>query len=159
MICLFTTDQVLIKILFKSIIFLITSLQSPAQVKNSDAIVGKWMSVENNLKVEVYKDKNAFKAKILWFDDSDDRTKPLNERTDEKNPNRSLRTRKLIGMEVLDNLKYDEGDDEWEYGQIYDSKTGKYWSSVVWLTKDNLLKVKGYWLFKFLSETITFKRV
>lgn len=144
---------------FKSIIFLIASFQSLGQVKDSNAIVGKWMSVENNLKVEVYRDKDIFKAKILWFDDSDDKSKPMDVRTDEKNPNKSLRTRKLIGMEVLDNLKYDEADDEWENGKIYDSKTGKYWSSVVWLTKDNFLKVKGYWLFRFLSETVTFKRV
>ena len=147
------------KTFFNSIIFLVASFQSLAQIKNADAIVGVWMSVENNLKVEVYKDKNTFKAKILWFDDSDDKSKPTDVRTDEKNPDKSLRTRKLIGMDVLDNLKYDEDDDEWENGKIYDSKTGKYWSSVVWLTKDNFLKVKGYWLFKFLSETVTFKRV
>ena len=147
------------KTFFKSVIFLVVSFQSLAQVKNAHAVVGVWMSVENNLKVEVYEDKNTFRAKILWFDDSDDKSKPMNVRTDENNPNKSLRTRKLIGMEVLDNLKYDEDDDEWENGKIYDSKAGKYWSSVVWLTKDNFLKVKGYWLFKFLSETVTFKRV
>ena len=35
----------------------------------------------------------------------------------------------------------------------------KEWSSEVWMTKDNLLKVKGYFLFKFISQTKTLKRI
>ena len=124
-----------------------------------DAILGKWMTIEGNLKVEVYKQNNDFKAKVIWFKDTDDKSRPMNERRDEKNPDKTLRSRKWIGMEVLRNLRYYPDDDEWEDGKIYDSNTGKEWSSVVWMTRDNLLKVKGYWLFKFISQTKTFKRI
>lgn len=67
--------------------------------------------------------------------------------------------RRLLGMEVLHGLHYDLNEDEWVDGVIYDATTGKNWDSVVWLTEDNLLKVKGYWVFKFICETKTFKRV
>src|ERR1019366_8313843 len=141
-----------IKIIFEILLLSVISLNSIAQ-SNPDAILGKWMTVEGNLKVEVYKENDAFKAKILWFDDSDDKSKPMNIRTDKKNPDKALRSRKWIGMGVLRDLKYYPHDDEWGDGKIYDGKTGKEWSSVVWMTKDKMLKVKGYWLFKFLSQT------
>ena len=70
-----------------------------------DAITGRWMSSDNNLEVEVYKDNTDFKARVIWFDDSDDKSKPMNERLDEKNNNKALRSRKIIGMEALWNLK------------------------------------------------------
>jgi len=146
------------KIIFEIFLISLISLNSNAQ-GNPDVILGKWMTIEGNLEVEVYKQNNDFKAKVVWFDDSDDKSKPINERRDEKNPDKALRSRKWIGMEVLSNLRYYPHDDEWEDGKIYDGKTGKEWSSVVWMTKDNLLKVKGYWLFKFISETETFKRI
>lgn len=63
------------------------------------------------------------------------------------------------GMEVLRNLRYYPRHDEWEDGEIYDANTGKEWFSEVWMTRDNLLKVKGYWLFKFISQPKTFKRI
>ncbi len=141
-------------------LFLISAISfSTYSQGNPDAILGNWMNTEGNLKVEVYKQNNEFKAKIIWFDDTDDKSKPMNERMDEKNPDQALRSRKWIGMDVLRDLRYYPNDDEWEDGKIYDGKTGKEYSSVVWMTKEKLLKVKGYWLFKFLSETETFKRI
>lgn len=145
------------KIVYEFFLISFISLSSVAQT-NRDAILGKWMSVEGNLEVEVYKENNDFKAKLIWFDDSDDKSKPMNVRTDEKNPDKALRSRKLIGIDVLRNLKYYPHDDEWDDGKIYDSSSGKEWSSEIWITKKGLLKVKGYWLFKFISQTETFKR-
>ena len=62
-------------------------------------------------------------------------------------------------MDVVSCLRYNSDERQWVDGMIYDATTGKEWNSIVWLTKDNFLKVKGYWLFRFLSETKTFKRV
>ena len=137
----------------------IASFKVNAQSNPEDAIIGKRMTVQNNLKVEVYKQDNTFKAKILWFKDSDDKNRPMESRLDDKNPDESLRTRKWIGMEVLRDLSYNAEDKEWENGKVYVAKNGKEWDSVAWITEDNFLKVKGYWLFKFLCQTLTFKKV
>lgn len=125
---------------------------------NADEILGKWMTVEHNLEVEVYKQGDNFRAKIIWFK-IEDTTRPMNTRQDEKNPNPNLRTRKWLGMEVLHNLKYNADDDEWQDGIIYDAKHGKEWDSIAWINDQGLLKVKGYWIFKWISKTLTFKKV
>ncbi len=137
--------------------FLLFSLLSTICVAQTapDAILGKWMTISGNCMVEVYKQKEEFKAKVLWFKAT---KKPMNKWTDDKNSNVALRNRKLLGMDVVSGLRYDSDEKQWVDGVIYDATTGKEWNSIVWLTKDNFLKVKGYWLFKFLSETKTFKR-
>jgi len=124
-----------------------------------DQIVGKWMSVEGNITVQVLKEGNRFKATVLWFDDSDDKAKPMNTRTDEHNPDRTLRNQKIIGLQVLRNLKYNPKTSQWEDGIIYDSRTGKEWNSSVCLTNEGLLKVKGFWHFELISRTASFKKV
>lgn len=123
-----------------------------------DAIVGKWMTVDKSLEVQVYKEDNNFKAKIIWFK-VQDTTRPLNTRTDEQNPNPVLRNRKWLGLEVLHSLKYNAEDDEWQNGIIYDPKHGREWDSMAWINDAGLLKVKGFWVFKWISETLTFEKV
>lgn len=125
-------------------------------VPNGDRICGKWISTDKNLIVEVYKAGDRFKAKIVWF--YDDPGKPMNEWRDTKNPDPSLRTRRILGMNVVDGLKYDAGNDSWEGGTIYDAKSGKEWDAAAYINKQGLLKVKGYWHFKLLGRTMTFKR-
>lgn len=124
-----------------------------------DAIVGKWMSTEGNLMVEVYKTGGEFKAKVLWFDDTDDKSKPMAVRCDTKNPDKTLRSRKLIGLEVMHGLVYDAGDGEWEDGRIYDASSGKDWNAKAWLTNDGSLKVRGFWHFEFFGQNMCFKKV
>ena len=128
-------------------------------VAPQDKICGKWISTEKNVIVQVYKTGNEFNAKLVWFDDSDDKTKPMNTRVDYKNPNKSLQTRKLLGMEVVDNLTYNADTNSWENGIIYDAKSGHNWSSAAYIDQQGLLKVTGYWKFKFLGKTMAFKRI
>lgn len=128
------------------------------RTNNENAIVGRWITVEKNLEIEVFKQNNNFKAKIIWFK-VQDTTRPLNTRRDEQNPNPALRNRKWLGMEVLRSLKYNAYDDEWQDGIIYDPKHGREWDSVAWIDNSGLLKVKGYWVFKWISETLVFERV
>ncbi len=128
------------------------------RTNKEDAIVGRWMTVEKSLEVEVYRQDNSFKAKIIWFK-VQDTTRPLNTRMDEQNPNPALRNRKWLGMEILRSLRYNAEDDEWQNGIIYDPKHGREWDSVAWINDSGLLKVKGYWVFKWISETLVFERV
>lgn len=143
-----------------AIILLVIITTSFHAANSADAIIGKWIAVpEENLIVEVYKENNEYKGKILWFNDSDDKTKPMKSRLDEKNSNPRLRSRKLIGLEVLNNLVYNEKNNRWESGKIYDAKSGKTWSSSAWLQKDGILKVRGFWHFEFIGQNMDFKRV
>ena len=124
-----------------------------------DAIIGRWMSSENNLMVDVFKVGEEYKAKLVWFDDTDDKNQPMSIRLDTKNPDKTLQTRKLIGINVLWNLYYNSDDEEWQNGEIYDSSSGKKWDAKAWINKEGLLKVRGYWKFSLFGETMNFKRI
>lgn len=141
-----------------TLIFTVICACSVAQ-NNANAILGTWMTFpKRNLVVEVYKDQHEYKARIVWFDDSDDPSKPMNKRQDEKNPDPALRGRKVLGMQVLKDLVYNAETDRWENGKIYDAKSGKIWSSTAWLTKDKTLRVRGFWHFEFIGQNLNFKK-
>lgn len=147
----------IVKILLVSLIVnLVIPFHSNAQ-KNADAILGKWETTDNRLIINVYKESQEYIAKIIWFKDINDQV--MNDRLDEENPNKALRKRRWIGMEVLKDLHFDPQENEWVNGVIYDARHGHEWDSIVWIDSDHLLKVKGYWILKFLSETLTFKKI
>ncbi|MDA9555688.1 DUF2147 domain-containing protein [Pelobium sp.] len=146
----------------KIFLLLITLLKVnyPNGHSTEDKILGKWIAAEDkNVIVSVYKESGEYRAKVLWFNDSDDPNQPMNIRKDIHNPNETLRNQKVLGMDVLKNLKYNPESNRWEGGLIYDPKTGREWSSVVSLQNDGELKVKGYWHFEFLCKTMIFKKV
>jgi len=140
--------KIVAALIFSMVIF-VSRAQTP------DAIVGTWVTTAGNCKIEVYKQSNEFKAKIIWLKQDKN---GVSDYMDIKNPDPALRTRKLLGMDVVQGLHYDADENEYIDGVIYDARNGKKWNSVAWLTEDSLLKVKGYWVFKFLSQTSTFKR-
>ncbi len=93
---------------------------------NPDAIIGRWIAIpKKNLIVEVFKDRNKYKGKIVWFNDNDDKTKPMNTRLDENNSNPALRNRKVLGLKVLENMVYNSKSNKWESGTIYEAKSGR----------------------------------
>ena len=130
----------------------------PVSIAAANRVCGKWEIEEKNLIIQVYSENNQFKAKILWFNDKDD-TKELDYWTDNRNPDPALRTRKILGMNVLEKLVYDADNNSWEDGIIYDAKNGRRWNSSAYIDNQGQLKVKGYWKFKFIGKTLTFKRI
>lgn len=131
---------------------------SKAQDKQ-DAIVGKWLNEDKDLVVEVYKEANNFKAKIAWFHDVTDTLTAIDQKLDIKNPDKTLRNRKVLGMEVLSDLVYDPDENKWVKGKIYDSTSGRTWDASVWLSDPQTLEVRGYYIFKFIGRTMKFTRV
>ncbi|QHS56164.1 DUF2147 domain-containing protein [Mucilaginibacter sp. 14171R-50] len=133
-------------------------ISQPYTAAGADRVCGKWQMVGESLVIQVYRDGGEFKAKILWFDDEDD-TKPTDYWKDVRNPDPHLRSRKILGLNVVEKLSYNPKTDSWEDGMIYDPKHGRHWNASAYINKDGLLKVKGYWHFKFIGKTLTFKRV
>lgn len=135
----------------------LVAMTALAQAKEDD-ILGRWMSEEKNLMVEVYKQSDDFKARIVWFHDNRDTT-PIEQWLDAKNPDQSLRTRRVLGMDVLSGLEYDEDEMKWTDGKIYDATSGKTWDAEVKLHNPKLLEVRGYYIFRFLGRTMRFTRM
>ncbi|TXF79604.1 DUF2147 domain-containing protein [Chryseobacterium sp.] len=124
----------------------------------ADALLGKWLSTDRNVAVEIFKKDGDYRAKVLWFDETMGSGKPLHQRHDTENPDPDLRKRKIIGMEILDGLQYNSRLNSWEKGRIYDASSGRYWDSAATITANGLLKVRGYWKYKWIGKTMTFTK-
>ena len=89
-----------------SIILIITSFLNVFCQNKKDDILGKWMATDKSVAVNVYKEGNAFKAKVIWFDERLGSGSPMNSRVDSYNPDSNLRPRKIIGMDILKGLQF-----------------------------------------------------
>lgn len=146
--------------MFKLLLFIFLTgwIAAPPVSADPDLVCGKWMSADKNLIVNIYRENGEYKAKIVWFLNTDT-SKAMDEWTDKKNPDPNLRNRKLIGMGILEGLSYVPKTQTWENGKIYDAKGGRYWSASIRMDNNNLLKVTGYWHFKFIGRAMRFTRV
>lgn len=140
-------------------IFLFSGIAAFGQQKFTEPITGEWIAAKKNLIVLVYKVGNEYNARIMWFNDSDDKTRDMKSRLDKYNQVPALRTRHILGLEVVRNLTYVKRTSTYENGIIYDARTGREWDSYAYLTSANTLRVKGYWHFKFISQTMDFYRL
>lgn len=143
---------------FFTLFFIVGNGAMAQKVPPSDMICGKWMIAQKNLTVDIYKEGKEFKAKIVWFNDKDDKSRPMETRLDIDNPDPKLRTQKILGSSILQKLVYVPKTNSWEKGIIYDALHGHYWDSAAYINDKGELKVTGYWHFKFIGKTLTFIR-
>lgn len=134
------------------LIFLGVILSSQAQSEN--AIVGLWYNTEKTAQIEIMKMGSEFIGKIIWLNNSNPEGKPA---TDKQNSDPKLRNRPLMGLVILDGLKYVSGI--WKGGDIYDPNSGKTYSCELKLKSEKVLEVKGYLGFSFVGKTVEWTRI
>jgi uncharacterized protein (DUF2147 family) len=135
-----------------SVLFL-TSTPALAQKIKADDIIGIWVAGENKAKVQIYKSGNRYYGKITWLKNPMKDGKP---KTDNKNPDPKLRHTPIVGLVVLKNFVFDDG--EWLSGNIYDPSNGKEYSCKITMPDINTLKVRGYIGISLLGRTEVWKR-
>ena len=125
----------------RKIIFSIIALLMPlaaAFAQGKPNVTGKWKLDDGSAIVEVYQQGNVYNGKIVWLAEPTEAdgtpAKDLN------NPDKSLRSRQLIGLNMLSGLK--EVGDEYKEGKIYDPGNGKTYNCSMKLEGD-VLKVRG----------------
>ncbi|MCK5456446.1 MAG: DUF2147 domain-containing protein [Melioribacteraceae bacterium] len=87
----------------------------------ADAIVGTWLMPDDEGIIEICKDDELYKGKILWIQEKEDNGSPLK---DKENPIESLRNRNVQGLQVMQGFNYEE-DNTWSGGTFYAAKKGK----------------------------------
>lgn len=101
-------------------------------------ILGKWKLDDGTAIVEIIRNGNVYDGKIVWLEELTDKNgAPVR---DDKNPDKSLRSRELMGLKMLIGLK-DLGE-EYGQGQIYDPGNGKTYHCSMKVQGD-VLKVRG----------------
>jgi len=121
---------------------------SSVHADEADNILGIWLTAEGKSKVEIYKCSEKYCGKIIWmkepqFPADDPKGMAGKDKIDRENPDETLRTRPLLGMNIIDGFVYD-GESEWNEGTIYDPRNGKKYNCKMTLTDENTLDVRGY---------------
>ena len=99
---------------------------------------GKWKLADGTAIVEVYKNGDSFNGKIVWLEKPND--PDGTPAKDKNNPDKNLRTRPLMGLNLLSGLKKDGG--EYTGGTIYDPANGKTYNCSMKVEGD-VLHVRG----------------
>ena len=122
----------------KKIIFSIIFIMMPFAAAIAQDVIGKWKLEDGTAIVEVYKEGNAFNGKIVWLE------KPTEADgsavVDSNNPDKNLRSRKLMGLNMLSGLT--KNGSEYTGGKIYDPGNGKTYNCSMKVEGD-VLKVRG----------------
>lgn len=128
---------------------------APLATAFAQDVLGKWKLSTGTAIVEVYQDGDVYNGKIVWLKNP---TRPDGTPTvDHNNPDEKLRSRQLMGLNMLSNLK--KNGTEYSGGVIYDPANGKtYYCSMT--VEGDILKVRGS-LDKrgFLGRTMEWFRV
>ena len=122
----------------KKLIFSMIFMLVPLAAAFAQDVVGKWKLEDGTAIVEVYKNGDVYNGRIVWLE------KPTeadgSPAVDNNNPDKALRSRKLIGLNMLSGLKKNGG--EYTGGTIYDPGNGKTYNCSMKVEGD-VLKVRG----------------
>ncbi len=118
-----------------------------------ETYIGKWQ-IEGGSIIEIYTNGDQFFGKINRRAEH-----PISNQNglDNHNPDQSLRLRPLIGMNILNDLIFKDG--ELSGGTIYNADNGKTYTVKVWIDSDNTDKcyIRAYK--GILFKTFEAKRV
>ena len=123
---------------------------------NQDDIIGVWLIEEKgepSEKIAIYKCGDKYCGKIIWIKQSDTTDIPP---VDEKNKKKELRNRPLLGLEVLEDYKFD-GKKTWRGGKFYAYRKGRTVSPKLTLIDKNRLQIQIKFL--FVKKSIILERV
>lgn len=116
-------------------------------------IAGQWKTIDDTSGkprsvVEIYGNGGKYYGKIVrLFREPGEETDPICEECPGKKKNQ-----KVIGMEIITGMQYDEEDSEFSDGEILDPENGNVYDCKIWLGEDGKLRVRGYLLFFFRTQ-------
>lgn len=118
-------------------------------------VAGLWTTPHDKSLVRIYRSRNGtFDGRIVWLKQPtyppDFKNKALagKPKVDLHNPDKKLRSRPVMGMDVLTGFKYSPSHHDWRKGKCYDPEEGKTYTCRMWLKNHDTLMVRGYvWIF------------
>jgi uncharacterized protein (DUF2147 family) len=129
-----------------AIILLLVATGGNAQEKAGN-IEGLYWSPKKDAKIEIYKKAGKYYGKSVWVAVA---------KKDVKNPDKTLRPREVLGIELLNDFTYKDGS--YADGTIYDPESGKTYDCKMSLNGNNL-KVRGYIGISLFGRTENFERI
>jgi uncharacterized protein (DUF2147 family) len=136
------------------LIFLILLSSFETKAQSDSLILGTWFNTEKTAKIEIMNKDDQYLGKIIWLDNPNKDGAPV---LDNANENEKLRNRPVMGLTILEGLKFDDG--VWKGGKIYDPNSGKTYSCEVKVKGNEKLEVKGYLGFSWIGKTVEWTKV
>ncbi|MCU4162444.1 DUF2147 domain-containing protein [Carboxylicivirga caseinilyticus] len=140
------------------LLLIAVTITSSSYGQNSDKIIGTWLTQDGDSKVTITKNSDGkFEGSIVWL--KEPKRENGSEKLDDKNPDDKLKTRPIMGLKLLEGFTYDNDDEEWIDGTIYDPKSGSTYKCLMWFDGDpNTLMVKGYIGVSIIGKKVQWKR-
>jgi uncharacterized protein (DUF2147 family) len=131
-------------------------LAASAVGAESQTPVGVWLHPNGRIQAEIAPCGDRLCGKIVWFKwPNDAQGLPL---VDLKNPDPALRTRPLLGLALLYDLRR-TGEHTWDDGKIYNPDDGANYHARMSIEDDGTLRVRAYVLLPIFGETQIWTRV
>jgi uncharacterized protein (DUF2147 family) len=110
----------------------------PLKAQQADAILGDWLTENNEARVHIYLEKGKYFGKIIRVKDSKESAK--------------------VNTLILSDFVYELKEKEWNNGTVYDPRHGHKASGYLVLEDSKTLKVIGYKAFRWISDSETWIR-
>jgi uncharacterized protein (DUF2147 family) len=107
-----------------------------------DQLIGVWKPSNGRSMVKIDKIGNKYYGRVVWLIEPNDADG--NPRTDINNPDESLRDTPLKGYRLLKDFIFDEEENIWTDGTIYDPNNGSTYNCTIELKDENTIEVRGY---------------
>lgn len=102
-----------------------------------DLILGKWITDNGDSQIEFYQKEGKYYGKIIWLKEP---LKPDGTaKTDIKNPNPAMRNRSILGLVIVSELEFKNG--QFVNGKIYSPKEGKTLDCAILSENNRELKI------------------
>jgi uncharacterized protein (DUF2147 family) len=119
----------------KLLVPLLALLFVGADAEKPDPICGVWFSEDRDAKLQIYQQGETFEAKIIWLKEPNRDGQP---KVDANNPDPAVRSRPMLGLVILHDLRKSEAPKLYTSGRIYDPKNGKTYDCRVTFQGDTL---------------------
>ncbi len=138
-----------------ALLLVLVTISFTAFAQSKDAIIGRWINSSGEAHVEISKKNEKYFGKIIWLKNPKD--EKGNPKTDVRNPDESLRSKPMLGLEILKDFVYD--GEKWTDGKIYDPKSGKTYSCNITQKGNGELNLRGYIGISLIGRTEVWKKV
>tara|TARA_B100000287_G_scaffold417518_1_gene453394 strand:+ start:628 stop:1065 length:438 start_codon:yes stop_codon:yes gene_type:complete len=131
-------------------------IYSFAFTQSNKDILGEWYTADKDAIVTIFVDGKTIAGKTTWMKEPLDNQG--NPKLDKENPDESLRTRKRLGLKIMQGFIY-KGNNTWEDGRIYKPSNGKTYGGTATLVDQNTLELEGYLIsLPFIGKKSTWSR-
>jgi uncharacterized protein (DUF2147 family) len=110
-------------------------------------ILGSWKTEGGSSQLEFFKCGDKICGKVIWVKEPNyisNKDGPVGKtKVDRKNPNPALRSRPILGLQIMKGLTA-KGGNRWGNGACYDPETGKSYKCKMRLVSPGRLELRGY---------------